>query len=45
VWGTTAPARRKATADEIREINEKLEAFDKGLQTPAAPSAPAAPAA
>ncbi|MGA0605331.1 cell wall hydrolase [Phenylobacterium sp. VNQ135] len=42
VLGTIAPARRKATADEIREINQKLEAFDKGLETPAAAGAPPA---
>lgn len=42
VLGTITPARRKATADEIKQINEKLEAFDKGLDAPAAPAAPPA---
>jgi len=44
VQGVITAARRKATPDEIKQINEKLEAFDKGLDKPAQP-APAAPPA
>ncbi|WP_309091520.1 cell wall hydrolase [Phenylobacterium sp.] len=40
VQGVISPARRKATPDEIKDINEKLEAFDKGLDKPAAAPAP-----
>ena len=42
VMGTISPTRRKATADEIKQINEKLEAFDKALDAPAAGSTPPA---
>lgn len=38
VLGTIMPARRTATAEEIRQINEKLEAFDRALEAPAAPA-------
>lgn len=45
VMGTISPTRRKATADEIKQINEKLEAFDKALDAPAAPAAGSTPPA
>jgi spore germination cell wall hydrolase CwlJ-like protein len=48
VQGVITAARRKATPDEIKQINEKLEAFDKGLEKSAgsapAPAAAAPPA-
>lgn len=42
VLGVITPTRRKATADEIKQINERLEAYDKGLDAPAAAAAPPA---
>jgi hypothetical protein len=45
VMGVITPARRKATPDEIKQINEKLDAYDKGLERPSAAPTPAAPPA
>jgi hypothetical protein len=42
VVGTIASTRRKATADEIKEINQKLDAYDKSLTAPAAAAPPPA---
>jgi spore germination cell wall hydrolase CwlJ-like protein len=45
VMGTLAPVRRKPTADEVRQINERLAAFEQAPAGQAADTAASVPAA